>query len=138
MFRRLCLIPALALLLAADEPKPDAAEISRLVRQLGSEKFETRDAASKRLEAIGAAALGALREAASSSDDAEVKQRAGRLVKVITRRIHAARRVFTGHDDQATYALFSPDGRRVLSSSDDRSVRLWDVATGKEIRRFEG
>jgi WD40 repeat protein len=33
---------------------------------------------------------------------------------------------------------FSPDGRRVISGSTDKTMRLWDVATGKEVRRFEG
>jgi len=32
----------------------------------------------------------------------------------------------------------SPDGRRILSGSNDRTVRLWDVETGKELRVFEG
>jgi hypothetical protein len=34
--------------------------------------------------------------------------------------------------------VFSPDGRKLLSGSGDWTVRLWDVATGKELRRFEG
>ena len=33
---------------------------------------------------------------------------------------------------------FSPDGTRLASGSFDNSVRLWDVVTGNEIRRFEG
>jgi WD40 repeat protein len=33
---------------------------------------------------------------------------------------------------------FSPDSKRALSASYDQSLRLWDVATGKEIRRFDG
>ena len=33
---------------------------------------------------------------------------------------------------------FSPDGRSALSGSSDRTLKLWDVATGKEIRTFTG
>jgi WD40 repeat protein len=33
---------------------------------------------------------------------------------------------------------FSADGRRALSGGADRAVRLWDVATGKELRRWAG
>jgi len=33
---------------------------------------------------------------------------------------------------------FSPDGRFLATGSQDNLVRLWDVATGKELRRFVG
>src|SRR5262249_60904554 len=33
---------------------------------------------------------------------------------------------------------FAPDGRTVLSGSADRTLRLWDVATGQQRRLFEG
>ena len=33
---------------------------------------------------------------------------------------------------------FSPDGQAVVSASGDQTARLWDVATGLELRRFIG
>lgn len=34
--------------------------------------------------------------------------------------------------------VFSPDGRLALSGSDDATLRLWDLGTGRELRRFSG
>jgi WD40 repeat protein len=33
---------------------------------------------------------------------------------------------------------FSPDGRRILAGAEDGTMRLWDLDTGREMRRFEG
>jgi WD40 repeat protein len=33
---------------------------------------------------------------------------------------------------------FSPDGRRLLSGSDDGTLRLWDAESGQEIHAFAG
>ncbi|WP_429461900.1 WD40 repeat domain-containing protein [Paraburkholderia sp. JPY465] len=35
-------------------------------------------------------------------------------------------------------AVFSPDGRRVLTASADGTARVWDAATGKQIGQFSG
>ena len=35
-----------------------------------------------------------------------------------------------GHQAYLTSATFSPDGRLVLTTSDDRTARIWDAATG--------
>jgi WD40 repeat protein len=32
----------------------------------------------------------------------------------------------------------TPDGKYVVSGSEDKTVRLWELATGQEVRRFTG
>src|SRR5262249_31160355 len=47
-------------------------------------------------------------------------------------------RQLNGHTGRPECAVFSPDGRRILSSGCDHKTRLWDLETGKELRRFDG
>lgn len=47
-------------------------------------------------------------------------------------------RCYTGHTDRILDVTFSPDGKQAASCGRDRTVRLWDLTTGKEIRRLEG
>jgi HEAT repeat protein len=56
------------------------SEIDRLIQQLGSPRFAERQAATKRLEAIGEPAALALRKAATTTPDAEVRRRAESLL----------------------------------------------------------
>jgi serine/threonine protein kinase len=43
-----------------------------------------------------------------------------------------------GHTGTVWTALFAPDGRRILTAAEDKSVRLWDLESCREIRRFGG
>jgi WD40 repeat protein len=42
------------------------------------------------------------------------------------------------HSDFVRSAVYSPDGRRVVSASDDKTVKVWDAETGWLIRTLTG
>lgn len=46
------------------------------------------------------------------------------------------RRVLAGHEDVVGSASFRPDGAKIASASYDRTVRVWDVVTGKSERAW--
>jgi hypothetical protein len=88
-----CAVVGLALLVVAGTPgrepskKSDNQRVARLIRQLGDDEFAKREAASKELETIGAPAMGALRKAAASGDDLEIRRRSKQLVQAIAGRL---------------------------------------------------
>jgi len=47
-------------------------------------------------------------------------------------------RIFKGHSDLVLSVAFSSDGKYILSGSDDKTLKLWDIETGREIRTFKG
>jgi WD40 repeat protein len=46
---------------------------------------------------------------------------------------------FTGHTESINSVAFSPNGKYILSGSDDNTIRLWDAETGQLVSRpFRG
>jgi hypothetical protein len=69
---------------------PVSERAAALIAQLGSPRFEEREAATRALEGLGGAALEPLRQALASRD-AEVRRRARLLVQAIERRLESDR-----------------------------------------------
>jgi DNA-binding beta-propeller fold protein YncE len=44
--------------------------------------------------------------------------------------------ILSGHSSNVSGATVSPDGKQLVTSSYDDTVRLWDLGTGKELRRL--
>jgi WD40 repeat protein len=47
-------------------------------------------------------------------------------------------RIFEGHDEMVRCVAVSPDGKQLLSGGHDRTIRLWELETGKQLGLFEG
>ncbi len=46
--------------------------------------------------------------------------------------------VLIGHAGEVTSVSWSPDGTRIVSGSNDNTLRIWDVASGGNSQRMEG
>ncbi|HEV3304184.1 MAG TPA: serine/threonine-protein kinase [Planctomycetaceae bacterium] len=47
-------------------------------------------------------------------------------------------RILRGHTDHVFDIDWSPDGRRLVSSSQDRTAKIWDISSGQELLTFGG
>ncbi|GGQ82952.1 hypothetical protein GCM10010166_61420 [Couchioplanes caeruleus subsp. azureus] len=48
------------------------------------------------------------------------------------------RHIMTGHDERIWSLDWSPDGRYLATASLDRTARVWDIATGREVSVLRG
>jgi eukaryotic-like serine/threonine-protein kinase len=56
----------------------------------------------------------------------------------LKRLCHVDQVVLRGHEAAVSDVLFSRDGRRLYSAAHDNTIRVWDVATGKELHVIRG
>src|SRR5262245_29430935 len=136
MPHRLLVVIAFAALGSAVAGVEDGDEVPKLIKQLGSDTFAEREAASRKLEALGEKVWYTLRRAAEETTDPEVRRRAGELAEAIEQQHYKEVLRLEGHEAQINQMVVSTDVKRIVTSSLDESVRAWDVPA-QQARRIE-
>jgi WD40 repeat protein/serine/threonine protein kinase len=72
---------------------------------------------------------------ALTADDWDVGAAELRVVEVDSGKVVSRARA---HSEPAAAVAYSPDGKWVATAGRDHTARLWEPATGKEVRRFVG
>ena len=49
-----------------------------------------------------------------------------------------ARQTLVGHAGWVSSVAISPDGKRIVTGSDDATAKVWDAATGRELLTLKG
>ena len=97
-------------------------------RGCGTPRAASRSAVARR--AIRSA-CGARRSAPTASASSPRLRQDGAAVG--RRERQADRASLKGHTAAVWSAAFSPDGKRIVTASDDKTARLWDAESGKQI-----
>jgi WD40 repeat protein len=47
--------------------------------------------------------------------------------------VHEQKCTLRGHSSEVTSVAYSPDGKHIVSGSWDKTVKIWDAATGEKV-----
>jgi WD40 repeat protein len=131
-----CLFAGVGVVLsfAAAPPPGVPAEVKKLIEQIGDDDAEVRQAAAKKLEALGEEVLLPLRRASKSHPDVDARLRAGVIAAAIEKKLYGEVRCYKGHTGWVYRLVVTADGKYIISSGDH--LRVWELDTGKELRKF--
>ncbi|MCK1739167.1 WD40 repeat domain-containing protein [Bradyrhizobium sp. 138] len=84
-------------------------------------------------------ALESLPDQKSSDADVAGRPRIQKMQQLLASSIRSLREVliFDGHSEAVNSVVVVADGKRIITGSDDRTVRLWESGTGDELARVE-
>jgi WD40 repeat protein len=124
---------------------------------LAATSYEARVAATQRDAALQAQSRAVTQTAAARLKDADAPGAMGIILELLPHRganrpytpealnvFQEARAAdanvlaFTGHAFAVRTAVFSPDGRHIVTASMDKTARIWDAVTGRQIMVLSG
>jgi eukaryotic-like serine/threonine-protein kinase len=76
-----------------------------------------------------------IRNVAFSPTSEHMASASGFTVRLYDVRGQEVRR-YSGHTGSIKCLALSADGKRLITGSDDKTIRLWDVSSGREVQRF--
>ncbi|MBW2663375.1 MAG: PDZ domain-containing protein, partial [Deltaproteobacteria bacterium] len=76
----------------------------------------------------------ALKKWVSSDADFRIKEK----IKDAKNKLEGLFKTLKGHTKSVKLVLFSPDGKYIASASQDKTVKLWSVASGECLKTFTG
>ncbi len=94
------------------------------------------DSAGKVLRTMGESNTGSLLALAPDGKTIAAKGKDGTTLCLWDATTGKALHQLKGHDKELLCLTFSPDSKRLLSGGNDRTARVWDVESGKQLHRF--
>jgi WD40 repeat protein/serine/threonine protein kinase len=134
--------------IASDEARQEALHAERKASDAKAEADRQRDQVSVTAYASG---MGLAQRAWEENDVVRArelleevpKEAAGTKLRgfewyYLDRLCHSEALTLKGHAGFVAGVAFSPDGRRLATGSSDKTVKIWDSATGKELSSLKG